>query len=437
MSKSFISIIVFLVLLVIFINGFSASYTSRQLGNLAYVLAMGIDVGENSKMKVSVQFTKTNSVSSSSSSSSEDSSNVVLVSGEADSIFSAINLLNSYIGKEINLSHCSILVFSEDFAKNGISTEIYSLMNNEEVRPTTNLVISKCDAYDYLSNSNPNIEKLTIQYYETFSITGRFTGYFSHVTIGEFFNSLSEKSSGSTAILGGLNATARKENSNNKSDNSSKDDSSNSTNSSELGENENVVINPENLIAGNSSVTGKRGTENFGLAVFNNDVLCGELTAVESICHLLIVNELDSCIISIDNPLLEDEAEKMELLIFPTKKSKINVDIKDDIPHISLKLSLDADIMTINNNIDYEDENVLLKISDSLNKYLKTQLTNYLTKVSKEYGVDIDSFSTKALSHFSTIPEWESFDWNNKFKEAIFDVSTDVNVLSTMLITKT
>ena len=437
MSKSFISIIVFLVLLVIFINGFSASYTSRQLGNLAYVLAMGIDVGENSKMKVSVQFTKTNSVSSSSSSSSEDSSNVVLVSGEADSIFSAINLLNSYIGKEINLSHCSILVFSEDFAKNGISTEIYSLMNNEEVRPTTNLVISKCDAYDYLSNSNPNIEKLTTQYYETFSITGRFTGYFSHVTIGEFFNSLSEKSSGSTAILGGLNATARKENSNNKSDNSSKDDSSNSTNSGELGENENVVINPENLIAGNSSVTGKRGTENFGLAVFNNDVLCGELTAVESICHLLIVNELDSCIISIDNPLLEDEAEKMELLIFPTKKSKINVDIKDDIPHISLKLSLDADIMTINNNIDYEDENVLLKISDSLNKYLKTQLTNYLTKVSKEYGVDIDSFSTKALSHFSTIPEWESFDWNNKFKEAIFDVSTDINVLSTMLITKT
>ena len=437
MSKSFISIIVFLVLLVIFINGFSASYTSRQLGNLAYVLAMGIDVGENSKMKVSVQFTKTNSVSSSSSSSSEDSSNVVLVSGEADSIFSAINLLNSYIGKEINLSHCSILVFSEDFARNGISTEIYSLMNNEEVRPTTNLVISKCDAYDYLSNSNPNIEKLTTQYYETFSITGRFTGYFSHVTIGEFFNSLSEKSSGSTAILGGLNATARKENSNNKSDNSSKDDSSNSTNSSELGENENVVINPENLIAGNSSVTGKRGTENFGLAVFNNDVLCGELTAVESICHLLIVNELDSCIISIDNPLLEDEAEKMELLIFPTKKSKINVDIKDDIPHISLKLSLDADIMTINNNIDYEDENVLLKISDSLNKYLKTQLTNYLTKVSKEYGVDIDSFSTKVLSHFSTIPEWESFDWNNKFKEAIFDVSTDINVLSTMLITKT
>ena len=66
---------------------------------------------------------------------------------------------------------------------NGIATEIYSLMNNEEVRPTANLVISKSSASDYLSDSNPNLEKLTTQYYETFSITGRFTGYFSNISL--------------------------------------------------------------------------------------------------------------------------------------------------------------------------------------------------------------------------------------------------------------
>lgn len=117
MSKNSIGIIAFFILLVIFINGFSASYTSRQMGNLAYVLAMGIDVGEKSKMKVSIQLTKNASLSSSSSGSSESSDNIILVSGEADSIFSAINLLNSYVGKEINLSHCSLFIFSEEFAK--------------------------------------------------------------------------------------------------------------------------------------------------------------------------------------------------------------------------------------------------------------------------------------------------------------------------------
>lgn len=117
MSKNFVSIVITLILIVIFANGFSTAYTSREIGNLAYVLALGIDVGEKSKMKVSAQFTKSASVSPGSGTSAEDLENIVLVSGEADSIFSAINLLNSYIGKEINLSHCSLIIFSEEFAK--------------------------------------------------------------------------------------------------------------------------------------------------------------------------------------------------------------------------------------------------------------------------------------------------------------------------------
>ena len=117
MSRNLIRIIVFIILLCIFGITFSASYTHRNLSNLAYVLALGIDVGENSKMKISAQFSKSASLTPGSGSSGEDSSNIVLVSGEADSIFSCLNLLNSYIGKELNLAHCSVIIFSEEFAK--------------------------------------------------------------------------------------------------------------------------------------------------------------------------------------------------------------------------------------------------------------------------------------------------------------------------------
>lgn len=117
MSKNLFSLITFVVLLIIFINAFSASYSSRKLENLAYVLALGIDVGENSSIKLSAQFSKSATISPGSGSSSENSDNIVLVSGESDSIFGALNLLNSYIGKELNLSHCSLIIFSEDFAK--------------------------------------------------------------------------------------------------------------------------------------------------------------------------------------------------------------------------------------------------------------------------------------------------------------------------------
>ena len=117
MSKTSVSIIAFLILFIIFANGFSAAYTSRKLGNIAYVLALGIDVGEKAKMKVSAQFTKSSSLTPGGGGSGDEASNIVLVSGEADSIYSALNLLNSYIGKEINLSHCALFIISEEFAK--------------------------------------------------------------------------------------------------------------------------------------------------------------------------------------------------------------------------------------------------------------------------------------------------------------------------------
>ena len=453
MSKNLRSIIVFVILLVIFVNAFSASYTSRNISNLAYIFALGIDKGENAKMKISAQLSNI-ATSTGGGGSSGEGNDPILISCEANSIFSGINLLNTYIGKELNLAHCSVFVFSKEFAQIGISSEIYSLINNEEVRPSTNLVVSTCDAYDYLKNSSPNLERLTIKYYDTFSITDRFTGYISNITIGNFYNTLASKDEEATAILGGLNSAARSENSksssnSNKSDSSdterlssessgssnSSNNSSNESSNQSSQEQENSIINPEDLTAGTSSASGKRGTENIGLAVFENDKFRGELTATETICHLLINNDLDSCIISIDNPIVE--SEKMELQLFPSKKTKITINIIDGIPHISIKLYLNADVMTLEQDIDYENSETLEKISSAAQNYLKGEFDKYLNKVSKEYNCDIDEFYAKAIGHFATIPEWENFNWKEKFKNAVFNIDLDFNVTSSLLVTKT
>ena len=139
MKKKFIIILILFVVFITFIAGFSNSYISRRIEHLAYVLVLGIDKGEKARLKISIQFIN---VSSSSSGASSDSSQIVLTSCEANSMFSGLNLLNSYIGKEINLAHCSVVVFSEEIAKEGISSEIYSLINNEEIRSSANIVVA-------------------------------------------------------------------------------------------------------------------------------------------------------------------------------------------------------------------------------------------------------------------------------------------------------
>ena len=120
---------------------FSSSYLSLSIDNLAYVLAIGIDKADNDNLQVTFQFSTTTQATESGTSEKAPS---VVNSVKAASISSAINLLNGYMGKQLNLSHCKVIIFSEELALDGISEEVYTLINDTQVRPSANIVISKC-----------------------------------------------------------------------------------------------------------------------------------------------------------------------------------------------------------------------------------------------------------------------------------------------------
>lgn len=449
MKKKFIIILILFVVFITFIAGFSNSYVSHRIEHLAYVLVLGIDKGEKAKLKISTQFIN---VSSSSSGASSDSSQIVLTSCEANSMFSGLNLLNSYIGKEINLAHCSVIVFSEEIAKEGISSEIYSLINNEEIRSSANIVVTNCKAYDYINNSKPNLENLTSKYFDTFDITSKLTGYFSNITLGDFFNNLSESNSDPIAVLGGLNSTARSEE--NKSSSNSSEESSSSSNSGNSGninseasnsnsssqdveeqEKQDIETNQNNLVAGKSSIVGGRGTEDLGLAIFSGDKYIGELTVWESICHSLITNSIDTCIISVEDPLVENK--QLEIQLSHNKKSKITSNIENGDININIELNLIANILSLNSNINYEDTDTINKISTATQNRLNDELNKYFDKTARKYNVDIDKYYLSILKYFPYQKNFDDFNYKEKLKNANFNCNTHVNIISSLLITKT
>ncbi len=439
MKKKFIIILILFVVFITFIAGFSNSYISRRIEHLAYVLVLGIDKGEKARLKISTQFIN---VSSSSSGASSDSSQIVLTSCEANSIFSGLNLLNSYIGKEINLAHCSVVVFSEEIAKEGISSEIYSLINNEEIRSSANIVVTNCKAYDYINNSKPNLENLTSKYFDTFDITSKLTGYFSNITLGDFFNNLSESNSDPIAVLGGLNSTARSEENKSSSNSGNSDningETSNSNSSSqdvEEQEKQEIETNQNNLVAGKSSIVGGRGTENLGLAIFSGDKYIGELTVWESICHSLITNSIDTCIISVEDPLVENK--QLEIQLSPNKKSKITSNIENGAININIELNLIANIISLNSNINYEDTDTINKISAATQNRLNDELNKYFDKTARKYNVDIDKYYLSILKYFPYQKNFDDFNYKEKLKNANFNCNTHVNIISSLLITKT
>ncbi len=377
-----------LFIILIFISAFSSSYSSLNLDKLIYVLALGIDKGDNNQLEVTFQFSNPLSPDSAGSEKAETLSNTVT----ASSISSAINLANSYQERQLNLSHCKVIIFSEELAVEGISEEIYTLINDTQIRPSSNIVISKCSAKSYIKQTKPEVENLISKYYEMFAQSSKYTGHMPDATIGKFFNSLICNTCEPFAILG-----------------------NSSTNS--------------------SSVHGSNNIENIGVAVFKNDVLVGELNSNETIAFLNMRNAVDRFLISVPDPF--NHNNYIDIYVTPLKSRKVDIDTSSSTPYINVNCYFSARIYSMAENSKYLSDDVLAAISNSCNSYLENIISDYLYKTSKSFKSDINGFGNNATKNFLTTKDFENYNWNENYKNAFFKVNVDTSVKSGMLITET
>lgn len=198
MTKKYIKYIIILILILVIFIPFNGSYRVQSIDDLAYLVAIGIDVGETNELKVTFEFTMPNS---SGESTSSEIAPTIVNSLEASSLDSAINLMNTYMSKEINLSHCKAIVLSETFASTGVSKLLYSIINKVQIRPDSYIIISKCNAEDFIQNIHPSLENLVAKYYEIVPISSKYTGYTVNAKIGDFLNQLSSQTSEPVAML--------------------------------------------------------------------------------------------------------------------------------------------------------------------------------------------------------------------------------------------
>lgn len=405
--QSILKKLLIFLLIIIFFIAFSASYASLNIDTLAFVVALGIDISDSDKIKVTFQFVNPPSTTEGTNQESQIFENTV----ESDSIPSAINLMNTYLARKLDLSHCRIIVFSEAIAKNDISEYIYSLMNDVQIRPSSNIIVSKCDSYYYISNSKPSLETSITRYYDIFPNSSKYTGYLTNATIGDFFNALSYTYCHPYAILGGVSsATANNQ-------------ETKSTIDSEVKSNLSPIHSTD------------RASENIGTAVFNRGKLVGELNAIETVSFNIIENDIDSFLISIPDP--ENNNSNLDLYLMPESDTKIKIDIINNTPYIKIDASFSARLSSISSDSNYLDNNVLSSISSACDKYLESVIRDYLYKTSTDFKSDINGFGKYALSSFITNSDFENFSWNTNYSNSTFEVNIETNITSGALLTQT
>lgn len=405
MNKIFIKLFIIVLILVLLV-AFSSSYRALNIDNLAFAVALGIDTSETKGLKVTFQFVNPPSTSE----GSNQEANIFEDTVEATSIPNAINIMNSYLARKIDLSHCRSIVFSEDVAKNGISDHVYTLMNDVQVRPTSNIITTTCTAYEYLKNSIPSLETSITRYYDIFPSSGKYTGYVSDATIGNFYNSLLCNTCEPHTILGGVSSTS-------------------STNS------QSTVSTDSNIKSGSSPISGMRSAESIGIVAFKHDKLVGELDAIETICFHILKNNINSFIITVPSP--KDNTLKIDLLVTPKGTCKTKVNIVNGSPYVKINGSFNAKIYSMDEKDNYLEPGILTTLSNTCNTYLENILLNYLYKTSVEFKSDISGIGKYALSNFYTTDEFKDYNWVDNYMNSTFKVTIDTTIDSGFLLNKT
>ena len=391
------------IIIVLLIFSLSGCYSVQSIDDLTYVIALGIDKGKNNTLALTVQFT----FPTSSESASGEAAPTIVNTVECASINSGITLLNSYTSKEINLSHCKIIVFSEELAVSGIGEEIFTLSNQVEIRPDSNIIISKSTAKEYIENSKPELENLVAKYYELNLFSQEYVGFTENISISNFFNKLNTTSIEPTAILGNGNKL------NLPSSDNSKD---------EL-----------DIVAGELPITEyKRESENLGIAVFKDDKIVGELTAIETMLHLILTDNFESGIITLNHPLKENST--IDIALYSHKKTNIDAKLINGSPFATIEVFLNSRLLSVDKNSGDFDSDEIKELESLINSYLENAILNYLYKTSKEFESDIDGIGQSLLTKFKNSKEWNNYNWPQNYKNTFFKVHVNTNIKSSFLL---
>lgn len=377
MIKKYISFSLIFIVLLFTLTG---CYDSTGIEDFYYIVAIGIDKAENGLTRLSVQNAKP---TSSSDSSTSQSNEYKIYTVDCESIEIGINILNNYLNKKINLSHCSAIIFSEEIAKEGIKNYINILGNDTEIRPNCSVLISSQKALDVLDKVSNSGESFSSRLYEYILNSVDYTGYTINSTFNSFFSKINSSQTEAMAIYS--------------------------------------VVNEDTI-------------QNSGAAIFKDSIMVGTISPSETIAHLMINNELDSCIISIENPT--NKGNMIDINLKKNSPPIIDVNLINNSPYITIEIFVDGSINSSGEEFDYTNLNNIKKVEEASNKYIENLLKEYLYSISKDYNSDISGFGGILASKFLTADDYDKVHWNEIFKDSFFEIHVDTKIQSSHLFNK-
>lgn len=398
----------------------SGCYDQREIDELAYPLAVGLDVGEANVLRMTLQLAAPLAIGGGGGGESGggggggEAETTSVITVDTPSIYSGLNMINNIISKEINLSHAKVIIVSKKLAQNGVTKYIQAIKRGREFRPDTFFLLTNEPPYEYLKNIKPILESNPAKYYEL--LLGKdYASFFPDVRITDFHYADTSDSIEPVAILSGTNQKEKVD---------------------ELGEigSKAGSDRPEGVYeAGDIPVISDLKNVVMGLAVFKSGKMVGTLNGAEAACYQMVTGKYKHSFWSF--PDVYDESNLVVMDIIQRKKPSITAQIKDGKAVVKIVLDLEGDFTSIQSNIAYEDDPQPME--DRAKELIAKEIAAMLKKTTEEYDSDICGIGRYVKGSFLTLDQWESFKWNEKYSSTDFTIDVKLKVRRTGLIIKT
>ncbi|KAA9022570.1 Ger(x)C family spore germination protein [Niallia endozanthoxylica] len=382
-------------------------WDKKEVEERSYVMAIGLDlptgldIEKEQAIDVTFQFSnpKLNIKGASSSGGSELKE---IVSLTAPDLVTARNMANSFVTREISFTHNKVLIVSEDLAKTETFYRLLSTaFKDREVRREMSIIVTEGKASEFIAKNKPEMMIRPHRYYQFLIDRATETGLVPESTINRFFAITDGDADLFLAMYGSYN------------------------------KNTNAGFQDEDqYTAGQVPKKGGNPVQLIGSAVFKEGKMIGKLSGEETRIARLLDNtaNIRDLFSSFPDPL--DKRYKIAVRIRKTNKNKIEVKLRNGPPKINVTYPLDMKILSIPSMINYaENLENQKKLKLALEEKLKENAEKLIEKTQREFKTEPFYWSLYVRPLFSTVKEYEEWDWNNKrYPFADVHITVDLNI---------
>ncbi|GAE89337.1 Ger(x)C family spore germination protein [Acetivibrio straminisolvens] len=408
-----------LIVLISFIMCLSMTgcFDKREVDDLVNPIAIGFDKGQGRSIKMTLQIAIPTKVAGGGEGGGGGGGkeSVSYTTVEAPSIYSGLNMINSYVSKQLNMSQIKVLVFSEELAREGVEKYINALMRGREFRPNSYVLVARGSgnaAERYLRAVEPELESNPAKYYEMVLSAYSYTGFSANTSLMNFYKNMVNEASQPLAVLADISKFE-------------KSDDINTDNSTYREKGRDLPLEGD-FKAGDMPKVGTTKSEIMGLAVFNGSKMVGEFDGEETQLQLMLEGDFGYSYVTIPDPLVEDYV--VLLNIKQNRNPNRSVEIVNGKPNIKVKVFLEADILSIQSGINYESLEMVNILETYAEDFFKKGITRMLEKTARELKTDTAGFGKEMKGKFLTWDEWIDFNWIEKYPDSKFEINVDLKI---------